>query len=131
MKAKSLVLMSVFVFGLSGVAFAMPPKQAPDFQRLASELQITGQQQDQFLAIMEAQHEERKALHQQGREAMKDEMREKMQSLDESVKAKLEALLTSEQMDEFLRRMEKRKQTMQMRRMLTSNHRDCCSPPSQ
>ena len=128
MKAKILVLISALVLGLSGAAYGMPPTQAPDFERLATELQITEQQQDQFFAIMKAQHDERKALHQQGRDMMKDQMRAKMDELDQSVMAKLEALLTPEQMAEFSERVEKRKEAMKMRRMLSKSQGDCCPP---
>ena len=114
MKMKLLMFTALCCLGLSGIVAAMPPKEAPDFQRLAAELQVTDDQKEAFLAIMRDQHEKRKALHQQGR----DNIKAHMDSLDQSLVSQLESLLSPAQMEEFTARMEKRKQEMKKHRML-------------
>lgn len=122
MKAKLMAFISVLFLTVSALAIAMPPRHAPDFSRLAAELKVTEAQKDQFLAIMQEQHEERKTLHDQGRDAVK----EQMDILDQALLTKLEAVLTPEQLEEFSRRMEKRKQEMKMHRALRAHKGDCC-----
>ena len=121
-KIKLMTLISILFLSVSAMAIATPPRHKPDFDRLAQELQVTDAQKDQFMTIMREQHEKRKALHEQGREAVK----ERMDSLDKALISKLEAVLTPEQMGEFIARMEKRKQDMKMHRMLKAHKGDCC-----
>ena len=110
----------VVLIGLIGLAVplvAQPNNRqgrgnGPDFQRLAVQLNLSEAQTEQFVAVMQEQHANRKAMRQQKREAMQS-VREAHQA--ETTQA-LSGILDSQQMTAFAERVEKRRQSKKNQR---------------
>lgn len=111
---KRLLVIICLVMGLSGFAVAGPVKHEPNFERLAEKLNLSEDQTESFLAIMQEQHQQRIALRKQGREAF----RPKMDALHEALIAKLSGVLTVDQLDEFKAITEQRQRERKKYRML-------------
>lgn len=109
------------VFGFASASYGMQPKHQPNFERLAEEINVTEDQMDGFIEVMQAQHSQRKEIHEQERDAAK----EKMDALRDGMLNKLAGILTAEQMVQLREKMEKRKQEKKKYRLLNA-HR-CCT----
>lgn len=82
-----------------------PDKPGP--QHLIEALQVTEDQQDSFLTVMNAQHEKRMSIHEQYRDNHEEE-RTLMTALYEETLTLLQDVLTAEQLETFTT-MEKQK----------------------
>lgn len=108
-------------FLASASAWAKPPSFKPNFERLSEELQLSEHQKQAFLEVMEEQHEQRRAIHRENREAGKA----RMQGLREQLIAKLETILTADQLEQIKERMEKRRKARLKHQRLNA-YKDCC-----
>lgn len=72
----------------------------PGPEHLIEVLQVTADQQESFLAIMEAQHQKRMSLHEQYR-GNREEGRASMESLHEETLLLLQDVLTADQLATF------------------------------
>jgi len=69
-------------------------------QKLIQELDISENQKDEFLSIMDEQHKKRKSIHKQQRDSRKKD-HDAMKSLHEETLEKLQPVLSAEQLEKF------------------------------
>lgn len=109
---KQAVLLILVTFVLAGVSAALMAQpgfgqgrgQGPNFQRLAANLNLTAEQSEQFVAIMEAQHQKYAAVRAERRQAMQS-MREAHQA--ETLQA-VAGVLDAQQLEALKTHMEQR-----------------------
>jgi len=120
MKRILMVLSLIMAFTLNASELEKKGHKAfkgPGF--LLKVLQITEQQEDEFLAIMEKQREQRKLIHQQY-EMLRKEERQAMKGLHQETIDKISEILTPEQVEAF-------KELKKHRRSHHKEHKDRCS----
>lgn len=118
----SFMILSFLTFMTASAAYGMPPRHEPDFEHLAEEIQISDEQMESFLSIMHEQHENRKSIHDEGRENIKD----RMEQLDDELVNRLSGILTEQQLQAFVERLEKRKRERKKHRLLNTHRAGCC-----
>jgi len=69
-------------------------------QKLIQVLDISENQKDEFLSIMDEQHKKRKSIHKQQRDSRKKD-HDAMKSLHEETLEKLQPVLSAEQLEKF------------------------------
>ncbi len=79
-------------------------KRQPNWDRLADRLQIDDSRRDDFISVMEAQHQQRREIRENSG------VREAMESLDGELQTTLAGILSAEELDNFNAHREKRKQ---------------------
>lgn len=119
-RQSSAVLLFVVLSAVaSSSAFSKPKDRQPNFDKLASKLELSGDQKVQFIDIMQDQHEKRQLLREQRRQEKSAIME---QHRDETLSA-LSGVLDSEQLEKFEAHMEKRKQKHLQRKEERKNNR--------
>jgi Spy/CpxP family protein refolding chaperone len=107
LNTKKLLVTAGLIGALSMMAVAQAgpfgAKQGPNFERLASRLNLTEEQTPEFIEIMEAQHEKRIAI----KEEIRATMVEKMDEHREEVLSAVGGILTAEQLTEMEEMMDR------------------------
>lgn len=90
--------------GLSGVAIAGGQHHEKMVTKLIEKLELDDGRASEVRAILDASHEQRKAL--------REEMREKQKALREVTKSNLATVLTEEELEKFEKMLEKKREKM-------------------
>ena len=100
----------VATISVSSLVMAHKFKQ-PNFEKLADKLELTIEQTPEFISVMDAHFEKRKAF----KKAQRVELKEKMEEHQQQMLADLSAILNEEQLTSFEQHMEKRKERFEHR----------------
>jgi tRNA G10 N-methylase Trm11 len=98
-------ILLISLFSLSSISIAEKHK-GPDFEKLARQLELTAQQQSDFIAVMTSNRDKRKAFMQKQREAQKIQM----QQYHQQTLTDLSAFMNDDQLAKFEQRVEERKE---------------------
>lgn len=122
--AKKLVVLSTLILALlfAEISMAASPAQRPNFEKLATDLQLDDTQKGQFISIMEQQHEQRRLLRMNSRKSEKVEM----ESIDLELEQQLSTLLSADQLALFKAKRDKRIREKQRYRAMNARPDGCC-----
>lgn len=99
-----ITIILVSLFAVSSLAIAEKMKK-PDFERIANKLELTAEQKPDFIAVMKANHDKRKAFKKIQREQRKTQMEQYYQQ----TLSDLSEFLDDDQLAEFEQHAQQRK----------------------
>lgn len=96
---------------MSGDGQHPPVPPAPDWNKLADDLNVYDSQRTSFISIMTRQHEQRMQMQRKLHEQMRELMRGQMEAMDRDVRKQLASVLAQEQLQRFEQLMSERRES--------------------